>query len=184
MKHALVKSTIIETAAKLFYTNGYNSTGINEIIKTAGIAKATLYNHFKSKEDICVAYLQFRNNQFYQQLDEFIEGQSGKTEKVLYLFDFLLEFFKEDDFNGCWCLNTLSELPKENVMVRDEIMKQKKQFLSYIQALLETSETVDKDQLLSRRVYLLYEAAISESNLYREKWPIDEAKKLCTSILK
>jgi len=57
MKHGLVKEHIIKTAADLFYTNGYNSTGINEIIKEAGIAKATLYNHFKSKGDVCIAYL-------------------------------------------------------------------------------------------------------------------------------
>ena len=49
MKHAEVRNRIIETASDLFYRNGYNSTGINQIIAEAGIAKATLYNHFKSE---------------------------------------------------------------------------------------------------------------------------------------
>ena len=47
VKNSIVKNRIIETASSLFYKNGYNSTGINEIISESGIAKATLYNHFK-----------------------------------------------------------------------------------------------------------------------------------------
>ena len=62
MKHSEVKNHIVETASNLFYANGYNLTGINQIISEAGIAKATLYNHFKSKEDICVSYLQYKYN--------------------------------------------------------------------------------------------------------------------------
>ena len=72
MKHALVKDHIIQTASHLFYQNGYNLTGINEIIKEAGIAKATLYNHFKSKEDICIAYLQYKNASFITEIKAFV----------------------------------------------------------------------------------------------------------------
>jgi len=52
-----VKERILETASHLFYEKGYNLTGINEIIEKAGVAKASLYSHFRSKEDICLAYL-------------------------------------------------------------------------------------------------------------------------------
>lgn len=51
------KDLILETASNLFCNNGYNLIGINEIIDKSGIAKATLYNHFKTKEDILLAYL-------------------------------------------------------------------------------------------------------------------------------
>ena len=51
-----IRENIVKTASELFYRNGYNSTGINEIIRESGIAKATLYNHFKSKEDLCLSY--------------------------------------------------------------------------------------------------------------------------------
>lgn len=49
---------IINTASELFYNQGYNLTGINEIIEKAEIAKATLYSHFKSKEELIQAYLE------------------------------------------------------------------------------------------------------------------------------
>ncbi|MEM6772989.1 MAG: helix-turn-helix domain-containing protein, partial [Bacteroidota bacterium] len=61
MDRAKTHLHIIKTASRLFYDKGYNLTGINEIIAEAGIAKATLYSHFKSKEDLCLAYLNYRD---------------------------------------------------------------------------------------------------------------------------
>ena len=52
-----VKDRLLETASVLFYQNGYNNTGINEVIEKANVAKASLYSHFKSKDSICIAYL-------------------------------------------------------------------------------------------------------------------------------
>ena len=51
------RKKIVDTAARLFYEQGYNSTGINQIIAEAGIAKASLYAHFSSKEDLLKEYL-------------------------------------------------------------------------------------------------------------------------------
>ena len=51
------KERIIEAASRLFYFKGYNQTGINQIIAEANVAKASMYQHFRSKEDIAVAYL-------------------------------------------------------------------------------------------------------------------------------
>ncbi|MFT6754704.1 MAG: AcrR family transcriptional regulator, partial [Urechidicola sp.] len=52
MRKQGVKERIIATASDLFYNQGYNQTGINQIISEAGVAKASLYQHFRSKEDI------------------------------------------------------------------------------------------------------------------------------------
>ena len=49
---------ILAVASELFYRQGYRATGINEVIARSGVAKATFYNHFPSKEDLCLAYLQ------------------------------------------------------------------------------------------------------------------------------
>ena len=61
MKKLGVKDRIVETASDLFYHNGYNQTGINQIIAEAGVAKASMYQHYRSKEDIAVAYLRKRH---------------------------------------------------------------------------------------------------------------------------
>lgn len=186
MKHSIVRETIIATASELFYQKGYNLTGINEIIKEAGIAKATLYNHFQSKDDICLAYLEHKNTAFLSEIKRFVlKAQPGKAQ-LLALFDFLLQFFNSKEFNGCWCINTVSEIPKSEERIRDEIKVQKKQFLEMIKELASSNypEKMEKDtEVLATQVYLLYEGAISESFLHQDPWPIASAKALCDRIL-
>ncbi|MGH1335868.1 MAG: TetR/AcrR family transcriptional regulator [Aureispira sp.] len=186
MKHSQIRQTIVETAANLFYQNGYNSTGINEIIAKAGIAKATLYNHFKSKEAICLAYLQFKNVTFVQQLQAFFQRYPKGEAQLLALFDFLTEFFEDRDFNGCWCIKTVAEIPKDNQVIKTEIQGQKRQLIVIIQQLVQASfpqKEADQQQSLAQQIYLLYEAAVSESHLHQASWPITTSQQLCAQIL-
>ncbi len=186
MKHSPVRENIIHTASYLFYQNGYSLTGINEIIKEAGIARATLYNHFKSKEDICIAYLKYKNTNFINDIKEFtLKAPKGK-EQLLSLFKFLKLFFRSRDFNGCWAINTISEIPKENQRIRAEIQHQKNQFKILIENLVERNfphQSEDENKLLAGHIYLLYEAALSESHLHQEVWPIELAIELCEKIV-
>ncbi|MFD2543020.1 TetR/AcrR family transcriptional regulator [Lacinutrix gracilariae] len=186
MKHAEVKNKITETASFLFYKNGYNATGINQIIAEAGIAKATLYNHFKSKEEICLAYLQFKNNSFLQNFKPFITSKPKGKEQILAIFDFLQLFYQDKEFNGCWCIKTVSEIPKDNELIRNEIQSQKKDFIALIAKLITNNlEQVKEAQVnsLARQIYLLYESAVGESHLHQEDWPILESKNLCKKII-
>ncbi|MCD2260921.1 TetR/AcrR family transcriptional regulator [Psychroserpens luteolus] len=186
MKHALVKDHIIQTASHLFYQNGYNLTGINEIIKEAGIAKATLYNHFKSKEDICIAYLQHKNSMFISEIKAFVEERKHGENRILALFDYLDQFFNSKEFNGCWCINTISEIPKDNTKIREEILNQKQNLIVYITELIKNNlEGLSKDnsKSIAKQVYLLYESAVSESYLQNDIWPIHSAKTICKQLL-
>ncbi|MCG8387762.1 MAG: TetR/AcrR family transcriptional regulator, partial [Cytophagales bacterium] len=87
VKHTGIRQRIIETASLLFYRNGYNSTGINEIISESGIAKATLYSHFKSKEDICLSYLQFKNTIFLEDIKVFCTSKPKGKPQLIAIFD-------------------------------------------------------------------------------------------------
>lgn len=186
MKHSEIKNIIIETASSLFYDKGYNSTGINEIISESGIAKATLYNHFKSKDEICLAYLQFMNNSFMKNIGEFAFSQpKGKTQ-ILAIFDFLDMFFQTNDFKGCWCVKTISEIPNDNKIIITEIQNQKNALINLISKLISSNlNEIRTEELisLSRKIYLLYESAVSESYLHQTNWPIKETKDLCSKIL-
>ena len=186
MKHSNVRQNIIETASHLFYQNGYNLTGINEIIREAGIAKATLYSHFKSKTDICVAYLEYKNGELMDDINAFVNKYEKGNKKVLSLFDFLKTFFKSKGFNGCWCINTVSELPANEEVVRTVIKNQKKGLLQFIQNLVTdniSQKSKKENEMLAKQIYLLYEGAISESHLHQDVWPILSAKSLCEKLI-
>lgn len=176
-----MRQHIIQVASNLFYSKGYNLTGINEIISEAGIAKATLYSHFKSKEDICIAYLQYKNDTFTKEIKAFCNAKPKGMEQLTALFDFLDVFYNQAGFNGCWCIRTISEIPKDNIRVKKEIQDQKNYFLKLIEDLINqnTDKYTEKEiEHIAKKYYLLYESAVSESYLHQQKWPIAFAKEM------
>ena len=103
---------ILETAYELFSRRGIRDVGIDEIIERAGVAKATLYRHFASKDDLVVAFLGCREQRWTV---EFIEAEAkrrGATpeEQLLAIFDVFGEWFRREDFEGCSFINTLLEM--------------------------------------------------------------------------
>ncbi len=180
------KKEIVETASRLFYKNGYNLTGINEIIAEAGIAKATLYSHFKSKEDICIAYLQYKNEVFVNDITPYYSTKETGDAQILAFFDFLSNFFDDIDFAGCWCIRTVSEIPQENERIRTEIRNQKNGLIATMQNVIAANKpnlTERETEALAKQVYLLYETAVSESYLHQDKWPIESARSMCQKLL-
>jgi len=170
----------------LFYNNGYNSTGINEIIDEAGIAKATLYNHFSSKEQICIAYLEHMQAVFMLNIEAFVGTKPVGRKRLLAIFDFLKQFYCGEEFNGCWCVNTISEVAGDQEQIRTTIRTQKDGFLYFIQE--QVNEVYpDKDKrnrtAIAKQIYLLYEGAVSESYLLQDQWPIATAKATCDKLL-
>ncbi len=186
MKKSELRENIIKTAAELFYRNGYNSTGINEIIQKSGIAKATLYNHFKSKEELCLSYLKYMNYNFLENIKEYCYSRPETKLRILSIFDFLEEFFNDKTFNGCWCIKTVSELPKNDKKIKKEIQNQKGQFIEFISDLTTVNykgKTSKYKASKARQIYLLYESAVGESHLHQMDWPIREAKSICAQII-
>jgi len=83
-------------------------------------------------------------------------------------------------------LNTISEIPRDNVKIKAEIVKQKKAFINLLESIVRENLPQAEDReitQLSRRIYLLYEGAISESQLQRDHWPIAEAKQMIEGML-
>lgn len=180
------KKEIVITASRLFYEKGYNLTGINEIIAEAGIAKATLYSHFRSKDDICIAYLQYKNTTFVETITSFCASKESGDGQILALFDFLFEFFEEEDFSGCWCIRTISELPQENEKIRVEIQGQKKGLIRILESVIEQNKPSYNEsevKIIAKQIYLLYESAVAESYLHQERWPIESARSMCEKLL-
>lgn len=184
MKGSKVRERVVKTAAELFYNNGYNLTGINEIIQEAGIAKATLYNHFKSKDDICIAYLQEKNNELMSSFKAYIAQANDGKGKIKAVFDFLSEFYQNPEFNGCWCINTVAEVPSSKIEIIKEIKRQKTQLRLLIQSIVTTAlPDLEENELLSKKIYVLYEGAVVESGMLKEHWPIDVAKSIALELI-
>ncbi len=174
-----VKSRIIDTASRLFYKQGYNSTGINQVIKEAEVAKASLYQYFPSKEDLLIEYLNVTSKVTNHQLDLIVSKFGNSKDKVLGIFDFLIEMTESTSFNGCNFLNISAELPQENTKVTELIKAQKNAIRSLFGRILDDEQKED----LADELYLLFDAAMISSKVYRATWPVKTARKIAEKLL-
>ena len=176
---------IISSAGDLFYSQGYNSTGVNEIITKCDIAKATLYSHFKSKEDICVAYLNRRHSTFIKNLKGYVNDRPKGKNQLLAIFDLLRDMYLEENFQGCWGLKTLGELSPDQTTILSVIQQQKKELLLYLGEVVgDNISNLSKAETekISGGLYLVYESAVTESHLFKNDWPIFIAKSIAPSL--
>ncbi len=106
------RERVLETAYDLFSSRGIRAVGVDEIIEQAGVAKATLYNHFSTKNDLVLAFLERREQRWTTEWVEAEARRRGSTpeEQLLAIFDVFDEWFRRDDFEGCSFINVLLEM--------------------------------------------------------------------------
>jgi AcrR family transcriptional regulator len=107
------RERIVSTAYALFTRRGVRAVGIDEIISQSGVAKATMYRHFPTKNDLVLAVLQRREQLWTFDLVERQSRLRGNTpeEQLLAIFDVFHDWFqKREDFDGCSFINVLIEL--------------------------------------------------------------------------
>jgi len=173
------RSRIVDTASRLFYTQGYNSTGINQVIREAGVAKASLYQHFPSKEDLLAEYLKVTSVSTNEVLQSVTDKYATPREKILGLFDFLLKLTKQTEFQGCNFLNVAAEIPKNNQKVRALIKKQKNFIRKMFTDLLKPMGKED----LADELYILFDAALVSSKVYGELWPVKTTRNIVEKLV-
>jgi AcrR family transcriptional regulator len=95
------RERLLGAADKLFYEFGINNVGIERVIETAGVAKASLYDCFGSKEELARSYVQARDERRRDRVMSRLTGLKTPRDKVLAVFDLLAEIAGKPDFRGC-----------------------------------------------------------------------------------
>ena len=106
------RERILATAYELFSRRGVRGVGIDEVIERAGVAKATLYRHFPSKDDLVLAFLERREQLWTREWVEAEAGRRGVTPegRLLAIFDLFDEWFRREDFEACSFIRVLLEM--------------------------------------------------------------------------
>jgi AcrR family transcriptional regulator len=95
------RERLLAAADELFYENGVNLVGIDRIIEHAGVAKASLYDCFGSKDELIRCYLQRRSERRQARIRERMARFQGPRDKILSVFDLLEETVAEPNYRGC-----------------------------------------------------------------------------------
>jgi AcrR family transcriptional regulator len=117
------RDRLIDSAYDLFSGRGIRDVGVDEVIQHAGVAKATLYHHFRSKDDLVLAFLEEREQRW---TFDWVAAQArarGTTpeEQLLAIFDLFDGWFHRDDFEGCSFINVLLEMSADHPAGRASI---------------------------------------------------------------
>lgn len=182
------KALIIEVAARLFFEQGYHTTGIKQIIEAADIAKGTFYSHFKSKEELGLEWLRIGHEKMIAARDSFLDEKAGgdPEARLITLFDFLAEGSKACNYRGCAFINTLAESPDLGCPMRKKIQEYKRGFLEFFRDLVDdrlpSADETERRQKAAA-IYLLFEGATVASQSFCKTDLIKIAKKQVPVIL-
>jgi AcrR family transcriptional regulator len=106
------RERVLAVAYDLFARRGIRDVGVDEIVTEAGIARATLYRHFKSKDDLALAFLERREQRWTFGSVEAEARRRGENadDRLLAIFDVFDEWFQREDFEACSFVNVLFEM--------------------------------------------------------------------------
>lgn len=159
------RELIVSEALKLFYQNGFNATGVDTIIKVAGVSKKTLYNHFKSKNELVLATLRKRDELFRNTIMRETERLGSTPEqRLLTIFDAHDAWFHEKNFSGCMFINASAEFSSQDDPCHVVSAEHKRLVRDYIRDQAEQAGARDPERL-ALQLNLLLEGAIVDAHV-------------------
>ncbi|KAF0093883.1 MAG: TetR family transcriptional regulator [Puniceicoccaceae bacterium 5H] len=166
---------VLATAERLFYEEGFFGTGVDRVIAEAGVARMTLYKHFKSKDNLVLAVLDRRADAYWAQLEQAVSqarenGHSACRALVAAHGDWLLG----EGRHGCLFLKALGEYAAQEPAVTQRVVAEKKRLCDRMEVLL-TEEGHAHAPALAVQLMLLLEGATALV-------PVMEAKGVVTQL--
>lgn len=161
------REELVQEALKVFYQNGFAATGMDMLVKKTGISKTSMYKHFRTKDDLILAALRLRDEQFRNWYFRRVE-ELGSTslEQLLAVFDVLEEWFQLNEFQGCMFIKAASEFQCADHPIYVQCCEHKKMIFNEILKLVEGlkvdsgSLSGEDNEELTRQLLLIKEGAI------------------------
>jgi AcrR family transcriptional regulator len=158
------RSRLLETATRLFYTEGIHSVGIDRIVAEAKVTRATLYRHFPGKEELVVAYLQAVHQADRDQVGEALGSGRPAADILRAIAKSIAGGIQSNGFRGCAFLNAVAEYPDPEHPVHQAVLAHREWFLRTITDLLaQVGET--PPELAGRHFVMLRDGAMVEGCL-------------------
>ena len=151
------RERLLAAADELFYEEGVHTVGIDRVIERAGVAKATLYSTYGSKDELIRAYLAGRHDSRRRRLTEAVARGTTPREKLLAVFDALGESIAKPGYHGCAFVNASAEARPDSPTTEAS-----DEYRGWVRALfteLTTAVGAADPEQLARHLILLYDGA-------------------------
>ena len=161
------RDIILDVTEKLIYRHGIAATGMDLLVKTAGVSRKSIYRYFANKDELVVAALQRRDD-------------SG--ERLLGLFSALKGWFGSADFRGCAFINTSGETGDAQDPVRLLAKAHKRKLFEYALELCQAHGTPDPEQQAAQ-LLILIDGAITVALVMGDSTAADTAQCMARTLL-
>jgi AcrR family transcriptional regulator len=151
------RERLLAAANELFYEEGVNTVGIDRIIERAGVAKASLYNTFGSKDALVRAYLQARHEAQRARILQRIEPLPTARARLLGIFDEMHERASQPGFKGCAFVRASAET-RAGSCVKNVCEESRAWLLDLLRSLASDSGARDPETL-ARQIMVVYDGA-------------------------
>ncbi len=183
IRSSIKRDALLDTAEALFARQGYRAVGIDTVLAQAGVAKMTLYKHFRSKEELIAAVLERRGDSIAAALAERIAAAPAEPrERLLAVFDWLAEAVRSPQFHGCLFIKAASEYPAAEDRPRQAALAFKEGCRRLLEGLCRDVSSDDPEGL-ARQLQLLLEGTLVMAFLQRNPQAAGDARQAAEALL-
>ncbi|HET8935332.1 MAG TPA: helix-turn-helix domain-containing protein [Polyangiales bacterium] len=175
------RERLLAAANELFYAEGVHTVGIDRVIERAGVAKASLYSTFGSKDELVRAYLTARHEARRARVSERIARYDNARDKILAIFDAQAEQYRLPSYRGCAFINASAEGPREGPA--RSVCDLTRSWLLDLFKQLAHELGVAEPERLSVQLMLLYDGATIGAAMDRAHASTTEARSLAELLL-
>lgn len=169
------RDELVQKALETFYKNGFHATGMDRLVAETVISKTSMYNHFRTKDDLILAVLRLRDENFRNWLYRRIEVLAKTPrEQLIAVFDALGEWIDEPDFRSCMFIKASSEYQDVDHPIHRKSAEHKRMLLMHMTELAKEAGMRDP-QSLARQLMILKEGAIVTAHLHHTDNPAGDA---------
>jgi AcrR family transcriptional regulator len=161
MANAPVRDRLLATADRLFYEEGTQAVGIDRILAEAGAAKASLYAHFGSKDELVAAYIGRRAEAAREAILAFAASLPPE-ERAQRFFDWVVEWVESPSFRGCPMQRVANELPTESHPGHAKVVEQRAWIAARMLEWVRAANLPDATQTAAALV-VLFDGAVAAS---------------------
>ncbi len=175
---------LVATASALFNRDGFHATGIDKVLAAAGVAKMTLYNHFKSKDELILAALRRRDETFRNWFLRTLESRAKTPRaRLLAVFDVLAEWFAQPDFQGCLFISAAAEYKRLEDPIHAACAEHKRLLLGTLRRLASEAGAAEPEAL-AQQLNLLVEGATVTAQMSGGTEPARHARAAAETLLR
>jgi len=163
---AEVRDRILRTASELFYKRGVRAVGVDLVVEEAGVAKTSLYRHFRTKDDLIAAFLAREDEDFWSKWNSVAEAhKSNPAAELEAHLASIAERVSRPNYRGCPQLNVAAEFPDADHPARLVARAHKHELRKRLKGIAERLRVKRPDELAGQLSLLINGAFVSSQVL-------------------